>query len=140
MDGFPPAKDEVAITLRGEPTAWARAGRSGKFTFTPKKQRNAMAEIKFAGGQAMGNRAPFEGALSVTLTFTYGWLGKHGKKLREECPMLWKSTRPDADNLTKLIGDALNEVVWRDDAQIAHLIVRKVFAEIPSIQIHVRAI
>lgn len=38
---------------------------------------------------------------------------------------LWHTIKPDCDNLTKSILDALNEVAWHDDAQITSLSVHK---------------
>lgn len=38
---------------------------------------------------------------------------------------LWHTVKPDCDNLAKAILDALNEVAWHDDAQIAELCIQK---------------
>lgn len=46
--------------------------------------------------------------------------------------------KPDADNLAK-IADALNGIVWRDDAQIVSLMVRKVYAETPGLDVVIRS-
>ena len=35
---------------------------------------------------------------------------------------VWKSSKPDADNLAKIVADALNGIAWGDDAQIADLL------------------
>lgn len=47
----------------------------------------------------------------------------------------WVMGKPDADNQLKLIADALNEVVYRDDSQIAWLEVRRVYR--PELAEHV---
>ena len=47
-----------------------------------------------------------------------------------------KDTRPDADNLAKLLLDVMSDF-WFDDAQVACLEVRKFYAEKPSICIEV---
>ncbi len=43
----------------------------------------------------------------------------------------YKTTRPDVDNLTKLVLDALTaaEVAWLDDAQVAELLISKRHAD-----------
>lgn len=46
-----------------------------------------------------------------------------------------KATRPDADNLCKLVLDALNGIAWRDDAQVHDLAVRKVFGLTPRLEV-----
>ena len=47
-----------------------------------------------------------------------------------------KDTRPDADNLAKLLLDVMSDF-WFDDAQVSCLEVRKFYAEKPSICIEV---
>ena len=43
--------------------------------------------------------------------------------------------RPDVDNLIKFIGDALNEVLWIDDALIYEIHVRKIYSLTPKTRI-----
>ncbi len=38
---------------------------------------------------------------------------------------VWKTSKPDADNLAKLVKDSLNKIVFRDDAQVCELTVQK---------------
>lgn len=59
--------------------------------------------------------------------------------LRESAP--WDYTKkPDCDNLAKAVLDALTTLgVWRDDAQVCVLNVRKEYAEQPGCHIHIRA-
>ena len=45
--------------------------------------------------------------------------------------------KPDLDNYTKSILDALNGLVWDDDARIVHLEADKYYAEQPRIEIEV---
>lgn len=43
------------------------------------------------------------------------------------------SSKPDVDNLTKPILDALNGVVWEDDGQVAHLTVGKYYCPVKEV-------
>ena len=53
----------------------------------------------------------------------------------------YKTTRPDADNLQKLLKDCMTRLgYWRDDAQVASEIVEKFWAEIPGIYVAVTAL
>ena len=45
--------------------------------------------------------------------------------------------KPDADNIGKLILDALNGLAWHDDAQIAGLTVTKRYGETECMRVHV---
>jgi Holliday junction resolvase RusA-like endonuclease len=40
-------------------------------------------------------------------------------------PRVWSKKKPDLDNLAKCAADALNMVVWTDDAIVARLVVEK---------------
>ncbi len=42
---------------------------------------------------------------------------------------IWPVTRPDADNYGKLVLDALNGILWRDDSQVVDLHIKKVYSE-----------
>ena len=42
----------------------------------------------------------------------------------------WQTSKPDADNYAKLILDALNGVLWRDDAQVVRLFAEKVYCDL----------
>jgi Holliday junction resolvase RusA-like endonuclease len=55
-------------------------------------------------------------------------------------PRQWHGKRPDAENVAKAVMDALTNVVWKDDAQVAQLLLRKVYAageEAPSVTVSV---
>ena len=41
----------------------------------------------------------------------------------------WPCVKPDVDNLTKSVLDAMNKIVFEDDGQVIELMVRKVYAE-----------
>ena len=43
-------------------------------------------------------------------------------------PREWKPSKPDGDNVAKLVLDAMNELVWRDDSQVVSLEVLKMIA------------
>ena len=46
-------------------------------------------------------------------------------------------TKPDTDNILKIIKDALNGVFWKDDAQVVHDEITKVYAETPRVIVEV---
>jgi len=48
----------------------------------------------------------------------------------------WRDTRPDTDNLQKLLKDCMTHVgFWIDDAQVASEITEKFWADVPGIYI-----
>jgi Holliday junction resolvase RusA-like endonuclease len=54
--------------------------------------------------------------------------------------LLKPTGKPDADNIAKIVGDALNGVVWVDDSQIVLLTIRKMYAEEGKVTVNVEEV
>jgi len=80
----------------------------------------------------LGDLSPMEGPLHVTLYF--GMTKPKGRDRARPLP----DSRPDFDNLTKLVLDALNNLAWHDDAQITDCIVKKRYDVTPRTEIVAR--
>ena len=97
---------------------------------TPEKTANFENLVKLAAAEAMGNALPFEGAVAVELhvfvTPPASWSQK--KQRAALAGEIRPTSKPDIDNVLKAIADACNDVVWRDDKQIADLVMRKSYA------------
>lgn len=117
----------IAFTIPGEPVAFARAGALGKRRFTPKKQANFMAIARSAAADAMeaARLTPMDGPLRVIVRAEYLLPASWSKK--KQAAARWKASKPDADNIAKILKDSMNKIVYRDDAQIAELIVQKIY-------------
>lgn len=48
--------------------------------------------------------------------------------------------KPDSDNVIKAVADSLNQVAYRDDAQIVDIQCRKFYSEKPRIEVTIRQI
>lgn len=124
----------VEFTLPGRPVAWARAGGNmgadgrGVRRFTPHKQRAAMKAVQAAYKAAsVGRNAPLTGPLKLEVLAVYAVPSSWSAKMKSAAAhgLVWKTSVPDTDNLSKLISDALNDVAYSDDALIAVLSVAK---------------
>jgi Holliday junction resolvase RusA-like endonuclease len=50
----------------------------------------------------------------------------------------YKITKPDTDNLDKMLKDVMTEVgFWKDDAQVASEIIEKFWADVPGIYVEI---
>ncbi len=123
----------VAFTVPSEPVAFARSGGNGKVRFTPKKQRDYMALVRLAAHNAMAGQAPFEGPIELTIRAVYRVPSSWPKKRADVAR--WRTSKPDADNIAKLVSDACNEIVFGDDAQVVELRVQKVYGPIAGVTV-----
>lgn len=122
----------IRLSIPGEPVSWARARTNGKRFFTAKKQAVAMDVIRFEAQRVMGGRSLLEGPLSVHAKFIYQWPKSWSEKRRRAYGSQFKLSRPDASNLLKLAEDALNGVVWQDDAQVVVATIEKSYGQTPA--------
>ena len=144
--GLIPAGDgqaAVHIVVQGTPVGKGRPRfvRSTGMAYTPLKTANYEAIIKAFGIDAMAGRRPLEGPLQV-LVIAYMPVATtwSRKKTASALAGVIRPGRPDADNLLKAVADALNGVVWRDDAQIAEATISKRYDLRPRLEIEVSSL
>lgn len=58
------------------------------------------------------------------------------KGLKKSAP-LYCSKTPDADNILKFVGDALNSVFWVDDKLIVEAVVTKRYSDSPRVEVSI---
>jgi Holliday junction resolvase RusA-like endonuclease len=145
----------VLITVPGEPCAKGRPriginrGTGRAMAFTPSKTVKAESTIALFASHAMAGIAMLEGplVLEVTAYRSKGMPGRADAKAGTKALQQWLAanagkitpvSKPDADNYLKAVCDALNGVVFRDDAQIVSMTVHKRFSSSPRLEITVR--
>jgi Holliday junction resolvase RusA-like endonuclease len=114
------------------PIPWARARTRGSVHFTPKKQRAERDNVQLHARRAMGNKPPMNGPLRLAARFVYPYPKSWSEKRRRLPESRWKTSKPDSDNLLKLLKDALNGVVYIDDAQVTHTECLKLHGNMPG--------
>lgn len=124
--------DSLQIVVEGAPKAKGRPRFGKGRVFTPKATANAERGIAWFGKVAMFGRPIYAGPLAVRI---HAWI-KPPKKGKRVHPI----TKPDADNIAKLVCDALNGIVWHDDKQIVDLQVVKNYSPDPRTVINVRCV
>lgn len=131
----------IVIEMLGEPKGKGRPrfSRKNGVAYTPAATRSHENALAIMAAQAMRGRVPLQGPLAVTVVaccpVPRSWSGVQQKRALAHA--IRPTTRPDADNLVKML-DALNRIVWRDDAQIVHLEVSKHYSDRPRTRIEVR--
>jgi Holliday junction resolvase RusA-like endonuclease len=116
---------------KGRPRFSARGGFAR--AFTDAKTANAEAWVKACAVQTFTG-TPIAGPVSVQLEIGVAVPKSWPKKRRADAlaGAIWPTTKPDLDNQIKLIGDALNGIVWQDDAQIVRAVVSRRYVETPA--------
>lgn len=107
------------------------------------KTTNKTASYEFLVGmlakQQMKGREPFNCPIRVDIMFFYP-ITKSWNKTKKNNALVGKmvpTIKPDIDNCTKAIYDALNNIVWKDDVLIVDEHISKHFAENPRVEVRV---
>lgn len=129
--GTPKGQPRVRACIRGR-----HAGVYDPGTADEWKQAVRVAALKALNG------VPFSGPLSLRLDFGMprpkGHFTKKG--LRTTAP-LYHTIKPDLDNCTKAVKDALTNVgVWHDDSQVCVSIGTKSYSSLTGCQITIKEI
>lgn len=95
--------------------ARARVTRNG--TFTPKKTVDAERMIELTARTLRGFAPLIEGPIRLTIAAKFEYPKSWSTKRRYAT--FWHTSKPDDDNVAKLVRDALNKVLWHDDSQVA---------------------
>lgn len=120
---------KVKFTIPGVPVPKARPRVVRGHAFTPKKTKDYEALVKdvyrLTVGEYLGDSAI---VATIDLYFPIPESYSKSKKRRIEDGEIKHTKRPDVDNCAKAILDALNEVAYRDDAQIVESRITKHYA------------
>lgn len=116
--------------------------RQGNFAraYTPAETVSYENLVKMAATAVMDGKPPStESQEIVVRVYTVppkSWSKK--KRLAALEGTIKPTSKPDVDNIVKIICDACNGIVWRDDAQISDCIIRKRYGEVPFVHVTIR--
>lgn len=115
--------------------------RSYQSSDVKQNERNIQLDIK---RKLPKDFVPYDGPLYINVTFIFPPLKSFKKKQREmieKGEVIYKTTKPDlTDNLMKGLCDAMNGIVWIDDALIARVSSVKIYGKVPQTIIAVHKI
>ena len=109
----------VEAVAKGRPR-FTKTGRS----YTPKKTKDAESELKLYLQAGMEGEEVYSCPLEVETVFALVRPKSVSKKKRP-----YPSVKPDVDNFVKLLFDAANEIVWKDDAQVCKFTATKIYVD-----------
>lgn len=131
--------DCVSFFVPGNPAAKGRPRfvRATGRIYTPAETMKSEENIRLHAARAMDGRALVDQPVELRV-ITYHLPPKSRTKAEKALPWRdFKGTRSDLDNHVKAAMDALNGVVWKDDALVASIHAAKVFADTPGMRISV---
>lgn len=122
----------IDIVFHGTPIGKARPrfgrAKSGNIvTYTPAKTTNFERDLRSLAQVAMVGKTVIEGAVKVTITAYFSHKTKTG----------WHTSRPDLDNIVKAVLDALNGIVFDDDAAVCELVAFKKYDNDERVEVQV---
>ncbi len=101
--------------------------------YEPEELKTARAKFQAYLGQHVPEKR-FTGPVRLTTWWCFPVTGKH--KNGE-----YKTSKPDTDNLVKLLKDVMTELhFWKDDAQVASEVIEKYWADLPGIYVKVESL
>lgn len=141
--------DHVIIRLPGAPRGKGRhraqlvhrGGVARIHSHSDQKTEAYEGALRLAAGAAMRGRPLLTGPIEVRIFAIMPIPASWPKRKRQDAiaRRLRPTTKPDWDNIAKVI-DALNHVVWADDAAVVDGLVRKFYGEAPELVVQVVAL
>lgn len=103
--------------------------------FLPPRAKLAAA-VWQAAVEPYAPEQPIEGPVRLLVTLTW----PHTRLSRPRGPAVPKTTRPDGDNLLKMLKDVLTKCrFWHDDAQVYSETIERFYGEIPGMFLKIQS-
>lgn len=137
----------IIFTVPGAPQGKGRARvgktRSGSIVMhTPDKTVIYERAVGFIAQCAMTQlsiREPLRSAVSVQISAVFSPAKSLSKLQKSQLLGTPCTKKPDADNIAKIVCDALNGIVWVDDSQVSELHVTKRYGTEELVQVIITA-
>lgn len=134
----PPVHIWLVGPIRGKQRPRFRRAGAHVHTYTPSQTVKYEAALRQVAQIAMAGRLMFLGAVKIDIVANFDVPKSFSNKLRAEAlaGIAKPTKKPDWENIAKLT-DALNGVVWKDDAQVVYGTILKRYAALAGLQITV---
>ena len=132
----------ITFGIPGPPQGKGRPKFGKGIVYTPIKTVSYESLIKVQAFNAMKGKNIYHCAVKVAMMIYMPVPGSWSKKKQTLAleHYLVPTVKPDLDNVVKVVFDAINNIVWDDDKQVAMLNVSKYYDKSPQIQITIMEI
>lgn len=131
----------IEFVIKGNPKTQKRHRMGRGFSYDPsKKDKQDIVAIVQQNAPKKPLLEEIELEVYFYMPYPKKWLrtGKYEGQLKENAP-IYCQTKPDLDNMVKLVMDALsNNVIYEDDKQIVVLTTVKCYSKSPRTEIIIR--
>ena len=129
---------KVQFTVTGEPQGKARPRilRNGR-AYTPKKTADYENRIRRAFTAAGGELTAHPVTVRIAAYYQIPKSASRARRAEMLEGVTLPTKKPDADNVAKVVCDAMNGIAYKDDAQVCELHVMKYYAAVPMIVVTV---
>jgi Holliday junction resolvase RusA-like endonuclease len=116
--------DITVYYIEGPPIPLARARMCSHGIYDPQKNEKLLISLNLRSQH--GNRELYAGPLHLNCTFFMG-MPKHAKGKWPQLRGTYHKIKPDIDNLEKFLLDICNNIIIKDDCQIASVTKQKIY-------------
>lgn len=129
----------TSFEVRGKPIAKARPRLGTWGVYTPAKTSAWERHIKIAARKSMCKKQLLLSPIGLQVSFHMPIPKSYAKSrsLAAQHNLIYPTKRPDLDNLVKSILDAMNKIVFHDDAQVVALTCSKYYSINPRVSVQV---
>ena len=130
--------------IEGKPVGKGRPRfrRIGNFvqTYTPTATADyeKLVRLRFQNAGGVITEKPVR--VEITAFFAPPKSARKKQKAEMLANLILPMKKPDADNIAKIILDALNKIAYKDDSQVIELSVKKLYSEVARVSVHIEEI
>ena len=133
---------KVHFIIKGRPVGKGRPRmhrRTGK-AYTPETTKKEENRIRRIYHKEVNHY--FESYVKMTIISYYPVAKSNTKKIKEQKlkNIIRPNTKPDIDNVIKLVADSLNDLAYKDDTQIVELNAVKYYSDNPRVEVFIEDI
>lgn len=129
VPGEPVGKGRPRVTVRGGHAHGYTPAKTAQYERAVRQAYN----LSYCGADAL--TTPVELQITAYMPIPESW--PRSKKAAALAEVILPTVKPDADNIGKIICDALNGVAYQDDKQIIALKVKKLYGAWPHVDVEI---
>jgi len=132
----------IKLTVPGEPIGKARPRWSAHGMYTPQKTVSYETLIKELFAVSYPDFMPLDGPVTMTLEIFQGIPKSASAKKKTDMlsGRIRPIRRPDADNVLKSFGDALQGQAYQNDTQIVEAHIYKFYSDRPRVELTLKGL